>query len=208
MPILHEFPKDTLNQYTIFNPEYESALAISIVIFVLYGILGLFDMNKNIYGLTVDELPDVTRSGLIYSYVFGFTQYIIKVIINIFTVYIFILIIMLCFSTIWFLVKEDNGKSMMANTTDVIWSVTANILGIFININFYYIFFLFIPVLLTFIVITYTGFIDVKNIKLENEQDMKKIIVTHHKLLIFLLIVFFALGVFSFVLVWQFIRAG
>ena len=113
---------------------------------------------------------------------------------------------MLCFSTIWFLIKEDNGKGMMANTTDVIWSVTVNMLGIFVNINFYYIFLIFIPILLGIIVITYTGFIDVKVIKLENEKDMKKIIVTHHKLLIFLLVLFFALGIMAFVFRWQVIN--
>jgi hypothetical protein len=203
MPILHEFPKN-FDKYIIFGQEYNSALSVSIVIFTLYGILGLFDMNKNIHTLTIEELPNITRGGMIYSYVFGFTQYIIKVIINVFTLYIFVLIIMLCFSTIWFLIKEEDGKGMMANTTDVIWSVTVNILGIFVNINFYYIFFLFIPVLIGLIIITYTGFIDVKLIKLENEKDMKKIVVTHHKLLIFLLITFFALGIMSFVFAWQF----
>ena len=206
MPILHEFPKTNFDKYIVFSPEYASALSVSVLIFTLYGILGLFDMNKNIYTLTVDELPNVTRGGLIYSYVFGFINFIIKVIINIFTLYIFVLIIMLCFSTIWFLIKEDNGKGMMANTTDVIWSVTVNMLGIFVNINFYYIFLIFIPILLGIIVITYTGFIDVKVIKLENEKDMKKIIVTHHKLLIFLLVLFFALGIMAFVFRWQVIN--
>ena len=209
MAIFHKF--DSLVSGALYQPSYKLPLSICILLFTLYGILGLFDMNKNIHTMTIVELPAISQSSFIYAYVFGYVSFIIRIIVNLITLYVFVLIIMLSFSTIWLIINitnnkcggENTGADMtniwINNTADIIWSISVYILGIFLTVQFYAIFFFFVPIILAIILQLYSKFIDIPVLKLENEKDMKRIMITHHKLMIFLLVLFFFLGIMAFV---------
>jgi hypothetical protein len=209
MAIFHKFGSGTL-----YQPSYSLPLSICIILFTLYGILGLFDMNKNIHAMTIVELPTISQSSFIYAYVFGYVSFIMRIIVNLITLYVFVLIIMLSFSTIWIIINTKVGKDMTGaditniwinNTADIIWSVSVYILGIFLTVQFYAIFFFFIPIILAIILQLYSKFIDFPVLKLENEKDMKRIMITHHKIIIFLLVLFFFLGIMAYVFNWSFL---
>ena len=201
MAILYEFDSN-INSSTIYLPTYKLALTVCVLLFTLYGVLGLFDMNKNVYSMTIVELSTLTNGSYIYAYLFGYIIFIIRIIVNLLTLYVFILIIMISFSTIWFIIKDDEKKKWIENTSDIIWSISVYILGILLNPQFYFIFIIFIPAFIWIILVLYTRFIDIKTIKLENEPDRINIMTSHHNILIFMMLVFFFLGICAFIFNW------
>jgi hypothetical protein len=203
MAILYKFELVNDNDIPdVYQPTYYLAFTICLLLFILYGILGLFDMYKNIHSMIIPEIPNISRSSFIYAYVFGYVVFILRIIVNLITLYVFVIIIMLAFYTVWWIIKDESTE-WINNAADIIWSITVYIFGIFLTIHFYVIFLFFIPIVLAFILQLYSKFIDIPLLKLENENDMKKIMLTHHKIMIFLLVTFFYLGIIAYIFNWQ-----
>jgi hypothetical protein len=206
MSILHEFKKYPVSVKTItpimYKSDYVTSIITTLLLFTLYGILGLFEMNKYIHSVTIAELPTLTRGSFIYAYVFGYVILIIRIMTNLLTLFIFITIILVSFSTVWYLVKEDEKKKWNDGIIDIIWTIALYVIGIICNFHFYAIFFIYIPFFLIIILTIYTKFIDFKNFKLESENDKMKLMTTHHKLFIFMIIVLFFLGIGGFIFNW------
>lgn len=184
------------------------------LLFLLYGILNIIDMNEYILNFNVIDIDQITRSGIIYAYLAGYYIFILKVIIALLTLFILTLIIRIIVATITsiFISRAQEGgadqiKYMASNKfkQHLHETICANmkwLLSFIINETFIILFLVIIPLFLLFVLLAYSHFYNKENIKNENQSEAPKIMLTNHNFLVYLIFSIFIVTFIYSVYIW------
>lgn len=163
---------------------------ISSILFILYSIINLLDLNQYVDNFNILDQNQCMRSTMIYGYIAGYYISILKTIIMLFI--IFILISIICFLVIS--IKNIYSDDQQTNIFNIFnCQISRYIMGfIHQNIHFVSLFIILLPLFLLFAIFIYTRTYNQNNVINNNEPNEQiNIMKTHKKFIIFLIVSLF-----------------
>ena len=197
-----------------YDPAFLKAFLVSAVLFLLYGIINLIDINGYIKNFNILDVDSVARGTMVYAYVSGYFMFVLKVVIALITLFILTLIIRIAVSTVIRIFtpqKQSGGAAAIMRgaavdtSNKVAEAVTANmrwLLSFMTSPTFLIIFLVIIPIFFLFVLLAYSRFYNQENIKAENMNEAPKIMTTHHNFLVFVMSSLFAIAFIFTVYLW------
>jgi len=192
------------------------AVMFSGILFLLYSVINLIEMNGYIKNFNILDVSTCNRGTIIYAYLAGYYMFLLKVIIALVTLFILTLIIRIAISTIVniFTTKPESqsggasqiqkGAAESANLmkVEVVRTNLKYILGFAILKTFVILFLIFIPLFLFFALFAYSRFFNQQHIIRDNNNEAPKIMLTHHNFLIYLIVCLFIITFVYSIFLW------
>lgn len=190
----------------MYSPSLLAPFMFSCVLFALYSIINLIDMNEFILTFNITDIATFNRGKMIYSYLGGYYNLILKILLSLFIIFILTLVIRILVATILRVVIEPpqqqeggmvgGAKAIQRgaanqNITRIYEAIVSNmrfILGFMINMSFIMLFLLTIPIFLLIVLCAYSQFYNSSNIINNTPTQSVRIILTHHNFLLFFII--------------------
>lgn len=185
------------------------AFGISILLFTLYLILNLIDINTFIKGLNIMSPDTCTRSTMVFAYIGGYFMLFLKIILALLTMFV-----MLCIGTVLIVMilgvvkkggaEQSGGYLNMVGASDssiygtiIKWvkRVTQVILGFFTVQEFIITFMVVLPLFMWMALIAISRYYDSK--RLINDQDPEKtqnVMSTNHDFIFFFMVSLIVIG--------------
>lgn len=199
----------------MYKPGMGFAYATSLVVFFMYMMLQLIDLNNFVQSMEVTEVEKATRSTLVFAYMVGYFVFFFKLLLNLITlVFLVTIIIWIILGMTQMLVGQEGGGGMHGggpqsaaelrggsmqdlgkNMAKAAKNVGAHFMGIIFVDNFYFIFTFIIPIFLLFFLIMFVQFYK-RDIILENNQDQKtNIALTNHNFMMLMITTLATFGI-------------
>jgi hypothetical protein len=197
-----------------YDPMFMKAFLLSAVLFLLYSIINLIDINGYIKNYNILDVDSVSRGTMVYAYMSGYFMFVLKVVIALVTLFILTLIIRIAVATVIRIFtpkKQSGGASIIMQgaasdmTNKVAEAVTSNmryLLAFITSPSFIVIFLVIVPIFLFFALLGYSRFYNQEHIKQENSNEAPRIMTTHHNFLLFLISSLFTIGFIFTVYLW------
>jgi len=192
----------------MYSPSLMAPFMFSSILFALYSIINLIDMNEFILSFNITDISTLNRGKMIYSYLGGYFNCILKILLSLFVIFILTLVIRILVATILRVVIEPSAQAQeggsfvggaraiqrgaanqnISRINEAIVSNMRFILGFMINVSFIMLFLLTIPIFLLLVLCAYSQFYNKTNIIKNTPNQSIRIILTHHNFLLFFII--------------------
>jgi hypothetical protein len=186
----------------MYKPNMGIAFTISLILFFLYMILQLIELNTFIKSMDILDVTKTTRGTLVYTYLLGYFVFIFKLFLQLFTIVIIVTLIFWIIIGVFHIftsVNQSGGYTSAAamrggeaeNLTkklqNAVIKVFANVMGIILLKNFFIIFFVVIPLIILFFTLIFSQFYDRDIIIEKDEANATRITLTNHNFMIMLI---------------------
>lgn len=204
---------------SMYKPSSLMPFILSALLFLLYGIINLIEMNGYILNFNVIDVDKLTRITMIYIYMAGYYMFILKLVVYLITLYILTLIVRIIVATIirtiipgikisgiksgganeiqYGAAMEGQNKLLDAAIINMRW-----LLSFILSSSFIILFLIIIPLFLFVVLFTYSKFYNQDNIKNENRNEAPKIMLTHHNFLVYLIVSIFMITFVYSIYMW------
>ena len=194
----------------MYKPNMGIAFTISLILFFLYMILQLIELNTFIKSMDILDVTKTTRGTLVYTYLLGYFVFIFKLFLQLFTIVIIVTLIFWIIIGVFHIftsVNQSGGYTSAAamrggeaeNLTkklqNAVIKVFANVMGIILLKNFFIIFFVVIPLIILFFTLIFSQFYDRDIIIEKDEANATRITLTNHNFMIMLITIISVFGV-------------
>lgn len=194
----------------MYKPNMGIAFTISLILFFLYMILQLIELNTFIKSMDILDVTKTTRGTLVYTYLLGYFVFIFKLFIQLFTIVVIVTVIFWIIIGVFHIftsVNQSGGYTSAAamrggeaeNLTkklqNAVIKVFANVMGIVLLKNFFIIFFVVIPLIILFFTLIFSQFYDRDIIIEKDEANATRITLTNHNFMIMLITIISVFGV-------------
>ncbi len=197
----------------MYKPDMAIPLCISLIVFFLYMMLQLVDLNNFVKGLNVLDVNQTTRGTIIYAYMIGYFTLLFKLLLQLITLVVLVTLIMWIIVAMTHMLKSnqegggnyssaaelrggesgDIGKKMKT----IALRVVTYLMGTIFLKNFFLIFLFIIPMILLVFLIGYSQFYD-RNIITTNPVDKDyapRIMNTNHSFIMMVMTMLLVFGI-------------
>jgi hypothetical protein len=188
-----------------------AAFLTSVLVFVMYMFINVVEMHNFMQVFGVYEFETLTRRSMIYSYMAGYALLVLRILINMFTIFILTLLIRVVVVSVIHIIKgggedevpipQEVKKSAFQNVlrSNVEW-----LLGVFTINGFVITFFFVIPVFLFFFLWLYSAMFNKKTMQEDNENEIPLILHTHHNFIVLFITSIMVMSMVALFFVWLF----
>lgn len=192
--------------------KHPGVFVASAVIFILYTITTLIDVNGIIKNFNILDVENTTRGTLVFAYLAGYYMFILRLFVAILTILVIITILRISVILILALlttepqsgggareiktkyggaIKDDINNSLISNFRFFLGFITVPSLAMFI-----FLFLVVIPMFYLFFVYTVVKLYDQNKAIAENKQEAPRILNTFHHYMLFMMSVCIMIGIF------------
>ena len=203
-----------------YNPEMWAPFIFGGILFFLYGIIQLIKLNSElIREHNILDVEYVNPGYFIYTYLFSYVNFIIKIITSMFVLFLLILVIRIAYGVIiniFTTLKSDGsegtevsegvvetGKSSSINP--IVETIKANLMwigGFVLNMYFGIIYLVLIPSFLLIVLFVLSKFYDHAGIKVERRKT--DIMNTQHNYMVLFMTLLFVIGFVYSIYLWYY----
>lgn len=198
----------------MYKPNMGIVLAVSLVIFFLYMILQLIEMNTFVKGMDVLDVTKTTRGSLVYTYLVAYFVFFYKLTLNLLTLVVLLTIIMWIIVAMTHMLKssQEGGYSsalelrggssseLGSKMKVVALKVVTYVMGTYFLKNFFMIFLVIIPLFILFFTYSFIWFYDRDIIQTKDQDNVARIMATNHNFMILVITTLSVFGILKLVI--------
>jgi hypothetical protein len=194
----------------MYKPNMGIPFTISLILFFLYMILQLIELNTFIKSMDILDVTKTTRSTLVYTYLLGYFVFIFKLFIQLFTIVVIVTVIFWIIIGIFHIFTSINqsggynsaaamrggeAENLAKKLLNAVIKVITNVMGIVLLNNFFIIFFVVIPLIILFFTLIFSQFYNRDIIIDKDEANATRITLTNHNFMMMLITLISVFGV-------------
>ena len=173
---------------------------ISSSLFILYTFLDLMDMNNRVLNYNILTASSTTQSSMVFAYLNSYYIMILKIIINLLTIYVLLSIVAIVLVTVSdiFLVNHNEVTISKQKVIAILKTLSTYTLGFIIADSnmpkWIFIFLILIPILLVFSILGTSRFYNQETV-LINTKNTANIMQTFHDTNMFIVVLLISAGI-------------